>query len=55
MKQKMSIINKKITKGRAKQNFFCENELNNQIKMELEAANTYLSLVRLKRFIFDFK
>lgn len=33
------------SKGRARQNFGCEEVVNDQIKMELEAATTYLSLV----------
>jgi hypothetical protein len=31
--------------GRARQNFYCDDSLNEQIKMEFDAAQTYLSLV----------
>ena len=33
--------------SRAKQNFFCNDILNKQIKFEFDASNVYLSLVSL--------
>jgi ferritin len=41
-----------ISLGRATQNFNCENELNEQINTEFNAANTYLSLVSIFVIIF---
>ena len=32
--------------GRAIQNFYCNDNVNKQIKMEFDASNIYLSLVR---------
>ena len=40
-------------KGRAVQNFFSESNLNDQIKMEMEAAQIYLSMVYYQLSFFN--